>query len=128
MREIKFRAWDGAAMYHTRDGWSEDADVFGQVWEELNRFGYKVMQYTGLKDKNGVEIYEGDILKPLIGNPPGWYDLWVVGHSDCRFTMTPYHADHGGLQERGIPLKPFNPNEKGYEKIGNIHENPELLE
>lgn len=59
MRELKFRAWDGEQMvspeYIDRRGiahWKENS---------IPTTSDKVMQYTGLKDKNGKEIYEGDI-------------------------------------------------------------------
>lgn len=63
-REIKFRIWDGDSL----------TEIGGYFWEEegVSDFdlanlpnGLVLMQYTGLKDKNGIEIYEGDIVRYL---------------------------------------------------------------
>ena len=66
MREIKFRAWDKNTkiMIHWDDLVKSRISFRNFRWALLseNSENFELMQYTGLKDKNGVEIYEGDIL------------------------------------------------------------------
>lgn len=126
MKETKFNVWDkilkqwliykphptwGVHLYYTQDDtnnselqWCIDSDDF------------EVVQYTGLKDKNGKEIFEGDILE--------WNDLSFVVYwcdIDCGFgleynkTTGPWHD----FSKKEIP--------KYCEIIGNIYENKELL-
>lgn len=115
-REIKFRFWDkkekkmiysdsevfmrldGTQIGHWKRGWKEDIVL---------------LQYTGLHDKNGKEIYEGDIMKMEGGICPVivvWdYDRWV------------WKTKEGELAES------FSGFHDEYEVIGNIYENPKLL-
>lgn len=65
MRTIKFRAWDGDRMQRVLTlGLNEGFVSTNKLHSDIEDF--KLMQYTGLKDKNGREIYEGDILKHIM--------------------------------------------------------------
>ena len=108
MREIKFRAWN------TRRKEMEMID--DMYWFEENQChhngdnDYVIQQYTGLKDKNGVEIFEGDIVTvPWTGE----CILVELGPDDGNFHYLVTNYDN-----RYPPA---------FEVIGNIHENPELL-
>jgi uncharacterized phage protein (TIGR01671 family) len=115
MREIKFRAWRGG------DGGCMEfghyvADHGNINWFDLSKSVGKdliLMQYTGLKDKSGKEIYDGDIFKDMDGS------LAVVEWDNSMFLAT--RADG---TKSGWPLFVFS---KYLEVVGNIYENPELL-
>ena len=72
MRQIKFRAWDGenkkmfnpsSISWKDSQMWCCDTKGENKLEYEITKPSSKLMQYTGLKDKNGVEIYEGDRVK-----------------------------------------------------------------
>lgn len=90
MREIKFRAWDGL---YSKMNTNQETPLVGNLLNSIcgqddplvdsEKTRYTLMQYTGLKDINGVEIYEGDILKSDINETFG-----VVSFQDGKFVVT----------------------------------------
>lgn len=116
MREIKFRFWNpDKFMMKDHNGWREDIGI-NEAIEASQRYGYKIMQYTGLKDKNGIEIFEGDIIDKKF--------KWIVAFEDCAFYAKNEYSRAYLLPEiirnRRIAGSPI-------EVVGNIYENPELL-
>ena len=110
MREIKFRCYDKQTgqMRHTFEGWSENTDVLSDVFNIINDYGYEIMQFTGLTDKNGVEIYESDIVEFKSGIRT------FVEYCNSGFVINSNNTSlHGNRNYITV--------------IGNIHPTPELL-
>jgi uncharacterized phage protein (TIGR01671 family) len=138
-REIKFRAFADNKMYYnveyTIDGWvhswgddgsNTKCEAVGSIFEGGILRKCELMQYTGLKDKNGKEIYEGDIvIIPTESCDPadqGGKDILEVVFMNGMFVLT---------QEDKPKWKPWMATlfdyEDDIEVIDNIYENPELL-
>lgn len=133
MREIKFRAWDtrnkemalpefhlisfnGDVKDYHEGGWAGDADTIG------DNDNLTLMQFTGLRDKNGKgdEIYNSDVI----------YDGYHKCNRKVVFDEGCYFADrivpvHDGWSNRLTLSEALIPQDS--KKIGNIYENPELL-
>lgn len=116
MREIKFRVWDGYKIHYptvVEIGICGVNSLTSASFQSENG-GYTtsayVMQFTGLHDKNGKEIYEGDICVEDAEYGDGCFDVvWYVDDIHCGWSISP-----SDVWEARV--------------IGNIHENPELLE
>ena len=115
MRELKFRAWDERWEFMTAKVSFEDLqNGFVGLYGEDNI----VMQYTGLKDKNGKEIFEGDILTHNSGKFLIKIDCYGVN----------FLGDGNEQYSNRFDDETLFYNEYEWEIIGNIYENPELLE
>ena len=117
MREIKFRAWDiyFEQMFDViRIDWlPHGMNVYLDDAEESCSDGCELMQYTGLLDKNGKEISEGDIVKAWICYGPGGEVKQIF---EVKIGAFGVNIEEWNYKENVLP-----------EVIGNIYENPELV-
>lgn len=138
-RVIKFRAWDYSHncflptdTFVITDGRFSELGMMCKDWENYREGEYLfdhsqcVTQYTGLKDKNGVEIYEGDIVKYSGGS---WDFLGVV-----EFGTVSFGFDDWGIEQIYTCWHMEYSDKSGYikidsncEVIGNVFSNPEIL-
>ena len=120
MKELKYRVYDKTEKCYSDKAFSidqlgicyvQDEDGY---WEEIDEERYIVEQYTGLKDKNGKEIYENDIVE---------YDWYIRNDKSYRVKEKVVFDDMGARVCGHNRIR----NCSGVEVIGNIHENADLL-
>lgn len=130
MKEIKFRAWDKA----TNKGWipspikeliyfgvHHPPEYIGNTYNEKGTWErrFEIMQYTGLKDKNNTEIYEGDILGEADDTP-----VFVqYSEEDAAFVFVDIFEQFGTTVYTADDIS-----YECLEVLGNIYEHPHLLE
>jgi hypothetical protein len=125
MRDIKFRVWDETTKTFLNQ---QTIHEFGVDFEFMNEgfilksnglsIGYIFEQFTGFKDKNNKEIYQGDILKP-------WSFLDKI--SVVKWEENPLETCGCGGDGFYCGFNLMNEETNKSEVVGNIHENPELL-
>jgi uncharacterized phage protein (TIGR01671 family) len=143
MREIKFRAWLKKSKIMVEvlqisieskcilmKGEPLEYVVFREfegddIWSGISFEDIELMQYTGLKDKNGVEIYEGDIVKIF---DDGYETICVVRYENGFFDLYKKSDKTASGYENYDDFIAFTNYDYDFEVIGNIHENPEMLE
>lgn len=103
--------WEMDYDPHANDEWASETQPLNPVIDTIVREGDLLMQYAGRRDKNGKEIYEGDIIKKR-GR------LYDVRFSSGSFTLNHGNHCHSNLSSW---------HEHELEVIGDVHRNPELL-
>jgi hypothetical protein len=121
---LRFRAWNAGKMIYFDAGYigyMQEGDAgraglfFPMTSEKFSMANMEIMQCTGLEDKNGQLIYEGDIIDNTIGDG---------AHMD-KYEVVTYHG--GGFSPFAIPEWECTIDPKRIEVVGNIHETRELL-
>lgn len=142
-REIKFRAWDKLEKQMLAPMPLEDGSYHCGIIIEHNGSRavdeYEFMQYTGLLDKNGKEIFEDDLIIMNVYDVPVDYPKTVMNilyegvvkfyHPWNAFVLEVHHKSIWGGEraKQGFPINLFSEYRHTIEKVGTIYENPELL-
>ena len=122
-RTIKFRAWD--KTLNKIHSWSTIENHF-TLEELLDDNFFEAMQYTGLKDKNGVEIYDGDYIRystRTINGSIFTHVCRVFQHESGTWRIEGYHEDNHSYETKGTVYAAH----LICEVIGNIYEHNHLL-
>jgi len=137
-RDIKFRAWNTEAKYMIQDPTSMGSVMREHVRKALDLNGkliggnYELIQFTGLKNKNGVDIFDGDVLRyysdsrMIVPTKDGGWESKGNPHLEERTTVE-YSEHLGAYMVHGGSIYLYEIHDES-EVIGNIFENPELME
>ena len=133
MKDLKFRAWDKTAKEMSEvtaiDFSTKPFRVFYETYSDENYFNQDaiLMQSTGLHDKNGVEIFEGDILNYghiFTGSPFEEEDEYEEEQGVVKFVNCGFNVEFKDSNTLFVDIMLTSEN---IEVIGNIYENPGLL-
>ena len=102
-----------------------ETEVNAPYWWDETSWSFEdveLLQYTGLKDKNGVEIYEGDLLKKRNYKDGIYKVVWTKHGFELRHDFIRKYKGDSWEETAYLPI-----HERDYEVIGNVHEHPHLL-
>lgn len=151
MRTIKFRCWDKKGRFEMANvevlDWNDKYVVVDEAWNEDRETGeaecvanfdeIELMQFTGLTDKHGVEIYEGDIVE--FNDKWEWYKgayaikMLFADNEEQAVLKKKYEAEPMYRIKvefdptEGYNLSKYDLSQGRYTIVGNIYENPELI-
>ena len=141
MRELKFRAWDkerkvwldpadflvtseGTVLLHDIEYGAKYGNLAGK-WREDEDDRIELVRFTGLHDKNGKEIYEGDVFPSKKGNWIVKFGDWLYWDGKKLVQMYGWYAECVTVEGKSHAQLPLYASQ--VEVIGNIYESPELL-
>ena len=135
-RQIKFRVWHNTLnKFLTSDEWYLGLDgelMFVNIYDDCGPNPvaapnlYVIQQFTGLTDKNGKDIYEGDIIA-IVMQDGSYLEVKEVNFTKTKNHECYGHNNYGDSTIVGYYFRGYHGGPDSYTIIGNIHENPELL-